>query len=64
MLVTEGGYALKALADSLTGALTALLVEAAGPQGFGVDTPPREATDRGKRAVAAVRAAHGGRWNL
>ena len=64
VLVTEGGYALKALAESLTGALTALLVETEGRQGFGVDTPLREATGRGKSAVAAVRAAHGGRWNL
>ena len=64
VLVTEGGYALKALNESLTGALMTLLFDSDGPYGYGSDTPLREATGRGQRAIAAVRAAHGPRWNL
>ncbi len=65
VLVTEGGYALKALNESLTGALTTLLVESDGPNGYyGSDMSLREATGRGQRAITAVRAAHGSRWNL
>jgi acetoin utilization deacetylase AcuC-like enzyme len=64
VLVTEGGYALKALNESLTGALMTLLFDSEGPVAYGSDTPLREATGRGQRAVAAVRAAHGSRWNL
>jgi acetoin utilization deacetylase AcuC-like enzyme len=64
VMVTEGGYALKALGESLTGALVTLLVEMDGPRGFGTDTPMREATGRGTRAIAAVRAAQGSRWKL
>jgi acetoin utilization deacetylase AcuC-like enzyme len=59
VLVTEGGYALKALAQSLIGALMALRTEG-DAAGFGNDAeePMRGATGRGKRAIAAVRAAH------
>jgi acetoin utilization deacetylase AcuC-like enzyme len=64
VLVTEGGYALKALNESLTGALMTLLFDSDGPYGYGSDTPLREATGRGQRAIAAVRAAHVPRWSL
>ena len=59
VLVTEGGYALHAVAQSLTLALRAL----SGVGGFGGDEPMREPTGRGRRAIAAVRAAHGS-WSL
>ncbi len=59
VLVTEGGYALKALGESLAGALLALRFEADEPEGFGHDEPLSEPTGRGTRAIAAVRAAHG-----
>jgi len=59
VLVTEGGYALKALGESLIGALLALRFEADEPEGFGNDEPLSEPTGRGKRAIAAARAAHG-----
>jgi acetoin utilization deacetylase AcuC-like enzyme len=62
VLVTEGGYALKALSEALTGALTALSLGADGPQGYGTAMAMREATGRGARAIAAVRAAQAGRW--
>jgi acetoin utilization deacetylase AcuC-like enzyme len=64
VLVTEGGYALKALGNALTGALMALWYADDGPVAFGSDDegPPRDATGRGQRAVAAVRAAQAGRW--
>jgi hypothetical protein len=62
VLVTEGGYALKALNESLTGVLLTLLFESDSPYGYGSDTPLREATGRGQRAIAAARAAHGPRW--
>jgi len=62
VVVTEGGYALTALSESLTAALSTMPIEGA-PLGFGVETPLREATGRGKRAIAAVRAAHHS-WNL
>jgi acetoin utilization deacetylase AcuC-like enzyme len=64
VLVTEGGYALKALNESLTGALMTLLFDSDGPYGYGSDAPLREATGRGQRAIAAVRAAHGPHWGL
>ena len=60
VLVTEGGYALKALNESLTGALMTLLFDS--PSWYGSDTPLREATGRGQRAITALRAAHGSRW--
>ena len=62
VLVTEGGYALKALGDSLTGALMTLLFDSDAHWSNGSETPLREATGRGNRAVAAVRAAHGKAW--
>jgi acetoin utilization deacetylase AcuC-like enzyme len=61
VLVTEGGYALSALKESLTGALVALLMDSDGLGYY--DGPLRDATGRGRRAIAAVRAAHGS-WNL
>jgi acetoin utilization deacetylase AcuC-like enzyme len=64
VLVTEGGYALKALNESLTGALMTLLLDSDGPYGYGSDAPLREATGRSQRAIAAVRAAHGPHWSL
>ena len=64
VLVTEGGYALKALNESLTGALLALLFDREGAVAHGSATPLREATGRGQRAIAAVRAAHGAHWTL
>ena len=60
VLVTEGGYALKALGESLTGALAALIGAAADT----ADPPTRPSTGRGRRTLAAVRASHGSRWNL
>jgi acetoin utilization deacetylase AcuC-like enzyme len=62
VLVTEGGYALKALGESLTAALMMLCIDVDGPRGYGTDTPMRGPTGRGTRAIAAVRAAQTGRW--
>jgi acetoin utilization deacetylase AcuC-like enzyme len=57
VLVTEGGYALRALGESLTGALTCL------QRLPGTMSPlERPATGRGARAIAAVRTAQSGRW--
>jgi acetoin utilization deacetylase AcuC-like enzyme len=59
VLVSEGGYALPALAASLEGALRAL------DDRPGTVSPPegmRPATGRGDRALAAVRMSHLGRW--
>jgi acetoin utilization deacetylase AcuC-like enzyme len=66
VLVTEGGYALRALGNALNLALMALWSADAGAVGFGCDAdgPMRDATGRGHRAIAAVRAVHGSRWNL
>ncbi len=63
VLVTEGGYSLPALAESLTGALLTLQMN---PPGFGYDDPLRASTGRGGRALAAVRAAQGGEvaWSI
>jgi acetoin utilization deacetylase AcuC-like enzyme len=60
VLVTEGGYALPALADSLEGSLRAIDERApamAAPEGL------RASTGRGERALAALRAAQAGRWH-
>ena len=59
VLVTEGGYALSALGESLDLALTALAGDAVPP-------PPdamRPPTGRGDRALASVAAAQAGRWH-
>jgi acetoin utilization deacetylase AcuC-like enzyme len=64
VLVTEGGYALRALGESLTGALVTLLLEIEGAEGFGSDAQMRDATGRGRRAIAAVKASHGQRWGV
>jgi acetoin utilization deacetylase AcuC-like enzyme len=57
VFVTEGGYALGALAASLDAVVDVLRGEdAAG------EFPTRPSTGRGARAIAAVRAAQGARW--
>ena len=59
VLVTEGGYSLPALGESLTGALRALQMN---PPRFGHDDACAP-TGRGERALAAVRAAQGAKWH-
>ena len=59
VLVTEGGYALPALGESLDLALGAL----AGGADVAAPALMRAATGRGDRALAAVRAAQAGRWH-
>jgi acetoin utilization deacetylase AcuC-like enzyme len=58
-LVTEGGYDLKALEESLHASLAAI-------QGTGAEVAASHpvAAPRGERAVAAVRAAQRGLWKL
>ena len=58
-LVTEGGYDLTALEESLDASLTAI-------QGTGTELTASQsaAAPRGERAVAAVRAAQHGFWRL
>ena len=58
-LVTEGGYDLTALEESLDASLTAI-------QGTGTELTASQsaAAPRGERAVAAVRAAQHGLWRL
>jgi acetoin utilization deacetylase AcuC-like enzyme len=58
-LVTEGGYDLTALEESLDASLTAI-------QGTGAELAASHsvAAPRGERAVAAVRAAQHGFWRL
>jgi acetoin utilization deacetylase AcuC-like enzyme len=58
-IITEGGYDLTALEESLDASLTAI-------QGTGADAPASHsvAAPRGERAVAAVRAAQQGFWRL
>lgn len=58
-LVTEGGYDLTALEESLDASLAAI-------QGTGTELPASHsaAAPRGERAVAAVRAAQHGFWRL
>ena len=57
VFVTEGGYALGALAASLDAVVDVLRGEdAAG------EAPTRPSTGRGARAIASVRAAQGARW--
>ena len=58
-LVTEGGYDLTALEESLDASLTAI-------QGTGTELTASQsaAAPRGQRAVAAVRAAQHGLWRL
>jgi acetoin utilization deacetylase AcuC-like enzyme len=60
VLVTEGGYSLPALGESLTGALRALQMN---PPRFGPDDALRTPTGRGERALAAVRTAQGAKWH-
>jgi acetoin utilization deacetylase AcuC-like enzyme len=59
-LVTEGGYDLRALAASLDAAISALAQPDTGVRwpSSGIDS------DRGRRAVAAARAALNGHWKL
>jgi acetoin utilization deacetylase AcuC-like enzyme len=57
VFVTEGGYALGALAASLDAVVDVLRGEDA-PR----ELPTRPSTGRGARAIAAVRAAQGARW--
>jgi acetoin utilization deacetylase AcuC-like enzyme len=59
VLVTEGGYALPALGESLDLALGALAGDAAVP----APSAMRAATGRGDRALAALVAAQAGRWH-
>ena len=57
VFVTEGGYALGALAASLDAVVDVLRGEDAAD-----DAPTRPSTGRGARAIASVRAAQGARW--
>jgi acetoin utilization deacetylase AcuC-like enzyme len=57
VFVTEGGYALGALAASLDAVVDVLRGEGATSA-----LPARPSTGRGSRAIAAVRAAQGARW--
>lgn len=57
VFVTEGGYALDALAASLDAVVDVLRGEAAAGE-----ASTRPSTGRGARAIAAVRAAQGPRW--
>ena len=57
VFVTEGGYALGALAASLDAVVDVLRGEDAARE-----PPTRPSTGRGARAIAAVRAAQGARW--
>jgi len=59
VLVTEGGYALTALGESLDLALKALAGDVDPP----APATMREATGRGDRALEAVRVAQAGRWH-
>lgn len=58
VLVTEGGYALSALGESLDLALTALAGDVLDP----APDVARPATGRGDRSLAALHAAQSGRW--
>ena len=60
VLVTEGGYALSALGESLDLALIAL----AGDEADVAPDAMRPATGRGDRALAEMKAAHAGRWSF
>ena len=57
VFVTEGGYALGALAASLDAVVDVLRGEDAARE-----LSTRPSTGRGARAIAAVRAAQGARW--
>jgi acetoin utilization deacetylase AcuC-like enzyme len=59
VLVTEGGYALPALGESLDLALGAL----AGDADVRAPSAMRAATGRGDRALTALAAAQAGRWH-
>jgi acetoin utilization deacetylase AcuC-like enzyme len=59
VLVTEGGYALPALGESLDLALSVLAGDATEP----AQDVMRPATGRGDRALAALSAAQAGRWH-
>ena len=59
VLVTEGGYALSALGESLDLALTAL----AGDATVYAPAAMRPPTGRGDRSLAALAAAQAGRWH-
>lgn len=59
VLVTEGGYALQALGESLDLALIVLAGDADAPQ----PSSMRPSTGRGDRALAALAAAQAGRWH-
>lgn len=59
VLVTEGGYALAALGESLDAALAALAGDAEAP----LPDALRHPTGRGDRALASVGAAQAGRWH-
>jgi acetoin utilization deacetylase AcuC-like enzyme len=58
VFVTEGGYALGALAASLDAVVDVMVGE--GPPAAPAST--RSSTGRGARAIASVRAAQGARW--
>jgi acetoin utilization deacetylase AcuC-like enzyme len=58
VFVTEGGYALGALAASLDAVVDVMV----GGGSHGAPAPTRSSTGRGARAIAAVRAAQGARW--
>ncbi|CAN5839546.1 histone deacetylase [soil metagenome] len=60
-LVTEGGYDLPALRDCVQGTLSILDADLIGFANE--DTFRAQATPRGERALAAVRAAHDGFWS-
>ena len=57
-LVTEGGYDLRALADSLDAVCGVL----EGTTSVSAHDSRRASTGRGDRAIAAVRVAQSGRW--
>jgi acetoin utilization deacetylase AcuC-like enzyme len=59
VLVTEGGYALTALGESLDVALSAL----SGDDDVPAPAALRAATGRGDRALSALAAAQAGRWH-
>jgi len=62
--VTEGGYDLHAFGDSLGAMVEALDRSPANDRWPGAAGPGGEPAPRGQRAVEAVRAVHGQRWQL
>jgi acetoin utilization deacetylase AcuC-like enzyme len=62
VLVTEGGYDLRALTESLLGVVSVLGSDGASERRW--SEAPAAVPDRGRAAIAEVKAVHGARWKL